>query len=129
LRVEPSAASNGRIFIVDDDVSSAQALAALLREEGYETVVTCSSAEAETVLAAGACGLLLLDPSLRDHSGVHLLSFAEEHGVPMVVITSDPAFDPERTHSAAASAFLYKPIRFPRLLGLVEHALHPGRPA
>jgi len=79
-------------------------------------------------LAGGTCELLLLDPSLRDKTGPSLLSYARELGVPQIVITSDPAFDPERTASTRGGGFLYKPIRLPTLLGLIADAVSPARP-
>ena len=80
-------------------------------------------------LAGGTCELLLLDPSLRDESGPRLLSYARELGVPRIVVTSNPAFDPERTASTRGGGFLYKPIRLPALLDLIADAVSPGRPA
>lgn len=80
-------------------------------------------------LAGGACELLLLDPSLRDQSGLSLLSYAQELGVPQIVITSDPAYDPERTPATRAGAFLYKPVRLAALLSLIANAVSPGPPA
>ena len=112
------------ILIVDDDPSSAEALAALLREEGHHATVAASGREATAALAGGACGLLILDPSLRDCTGPHLLRYADDLGVSTIVTTSDPAFDPVRTHDPIRW-FLYKPIRLPTLLSLVAHALNP----
>jgi DNA-binding NtrC family response regulator len=126
--VEPPPGRGSRILVVDDHPSSAQALAALLREEGHEAAVASCGAEAMSALAEGAYGLLLVDPSLLDHTGRSLLMRAEELGVPKIVMTSDPAFDPKRTHYAKISGFLYKPIRLPTLLGLIANALNPGRP-
>ena len=76
-----------------------------------------------TALAGGACGLLLLDPSLRDQTGPRLLSYAQKLGVPYIIITSDPAYDPERTPSTIAGGFLYKPIHLPTLLSLIMNAV------
>jgi CheY-like chemotaxis protein len=109
-----------RILVVDDDSSSAQALASLLREEGHTTAVAASGAAAITALATGAFDLLLLDPSLRDLAGPRVLSYGQELGVPLIVTTSDPAFDPERTPGTRARGFLYKPIHLPTLLGLID---------
>ena len=127
--MEPVPGRRTRILVVDDDPSSAQALAALLREEGHEATVAGSGAAAMTALASGACELLLLDPSLRDRTGPRLLSYAQELGVPKIVITSDPAFDPERTPATRAGGFLYKPIHLPTLLGLIANAVSPWPPA
>jgi DNA-binding NtrC family response regulator len=127
--VEAPLGRSTRILVVDDDSSSAQALAALLRDEGREAAVASSGAEAMAALSGGGCGLLLLEPSLRDQTGLHLLSYGEELGVPTIVMTSDPAFDPERMDYDGTGGFLYKPIRLPTLLDLIAAALGPVRPA
>ena len=127
--MEPFSARNARILVVDDDPSSAEAVATLFREEGHEAVVAVSGAEATAALAGGGYGLVLLDPALRDRSGLELISYAKALGVPTIVTTSDPAFDPARTHYDGIGAFLYKPIRVPTLLGLITKALNPGRSA
>lgn len=115
-----------RILVVDDDSSSAQALAALLREEGHQAKVAASGAAAMTALADGTWELVLLDPSLRDQTGPRVLSHGEELGVPLIVITSDPVFDPERTPCTRARGFLYKPIHLPTLLDLIASTVGPG---
>jgi len=116
------------ILVVDDDASSAQALVTLLVDEGYKADMATSGA-ATAALASGACRLLLLDPSLSDDTGLRLLNYAHGLGVPTIVMTSDPEFDPERTRRDGVGAFLYKPIRFSTLLGLVEAASGPSLPA
>ena len=127
--MEPRSRRRIRILVADDDSSSAQALAALLREEGHEAVVGASGAAAMSALAAGNWGLLLLDPALRDQSGPRVMAYAEELGVPLIVITSDPSFVPERSPCTRASGFLYKPIQLRTLLGLIAEAVDPGVPA
>jgi DNA-binding response OmpR family regulator len=128
LRVELQSARNARILVVDDDASSAQALAALLKEEGHETAVARSGAEAMTALDRGHCRLLLLDPALRDRSGLQVLTYAKERGVPTIVTTSDPVFDPERMPENGVGRFLYKPLRLAALLGLITTVLDPAQP-
>jgi two-component system, NtrC family, response regulator GlrR len=128
LRMELQSGRSARILVVDDDPSSAEALAALLQDEGHETAVARSGAEAMTALDDGRCRLLLLDPALRDRSGLELLHYAKERGVPTIVTTSDPVFDPERMHQNGVGRFLYKPLRLAALLGLITTVLDPGRP-
>jgi DNA-binding NtrC family response regulator len=125
--VKPTTRPRACILVVDDEVSSAQALAALLREEGHEAVVA-NSREAMTVLADRGCQLLLVDPALSDQTGLRLLSYANELGVSTIVVTSDPTFDPERTRGEGVG-FLYKPIRLPTLLAMIAKALRSGGPA
>lgn len=114
------------ILVVDDDSSSAQALAELLRDDGYEAAVAGSGAAGMTALAGGAWRLLLLDPALRDRTGRRVLGYAKELGVPAIVMTSDADFDPGRGLGNEAGAFLYKPIHLPTLLGLIATALGPA---
>ena len=127
--MEASPGTSGRILVVDEDLSSAEALVELLREEGHEARLASSAAEAMTALSQGPYRLLLVDPSLREDGGRQFLDFAKTLGVPTVVITSDPAFDPDRTRYTGLTGFLYKPIHLPTLLGVIADALKPGRPA
>lgn len=126
--MELQSGGHARILVVDDDPSSAQALAALLTEEGHETTVARSGAEAMTALDDGHWRLLLLDPALRDRSGLKLLHYAKERGVPTIVTTSDPVFDPQRMPENGVGRFLYKPLRLAALLGLITTVLDPGQP-
>jgi DNA-binding NtrC family response regulator len=112
-----------RILVADDDPSSANALATLLREESYEVVVAMSGKDAMRALEEGSQQLLVVEPSLGDCSGRRLLTLAEELGVPTIVITSDPEFDPSGPQGVQGAGFLYKPIQLPVLLGLMRRAL------
>ena len=113
---------------MDDDASSAKALAQLLQEEGYAATVATSGAVAIGALADRTYQLLLVEPSLGDRTGPELLRYADELGVPRIVITSDPDFDPARGHSARGGGFLYKPVHLATLLRLMVTALaSPGR--
>ena len=127
--MEPQSRRSIRILVVDDDASSAQALAALLREEGHTVGVARSGAAAIAELAAFGWELLLIDPSLRDQSGPRVLSEAEARGVPLIVLTADPAFDPARRPDARARPFLYKPIHLPTLLVLIADTAAPAATA
>ena len=127
--MEASTGSSGRILVVDDDQSSADALAELLREEGHDATLAISVAEAMTALRRGQYHLLLIDPSLRETGGREVLDLAKTLGVPTLIITSDPAYDPERTRNDGVTGFLYKPLHWPTLLGLIASALKPARPA
>ena len=114
---------------MDDDLSSAQALTELLKEEGHDAARTDTVAEAIAALSREPYRLLIVDPSLREGGGRRFLDLAGTLGVPTVVITSDPAFDPERTRYTGLAGFLYKPIHWPTLLQLIAGVLNPGRPA
>jgi DNA-binding NtrC family response regulator len=129
LRVRASGGREAHILVVDDDTSSAQALVALLDDEGYTAAIARSGAEASADLATGACWLLLVDPSLSDSTGPRVLDDAGSRGVPTIVMTSDPTFDPERTRRHRVAGFLYKPIRLAALLSLIDAASKPDLPS
>jgi DNA-binding response OmpR family regulator len=124
--MEAATRHNASILVVDDDSSGAQALAMLLRDDGYEAAVASSGAEGMAALAGGTCRVLLLDPALRDCTGLRVLRYARDLGVPTIVVTSNADFDPERGPGNEAGAFLYKPIHLPTLLGLIATALRPA---
>lgn len=101
----------------------------LLQEEGHDAGFAGSVAEAMAAFRRGPQGLLIVDPALRDGGGRDFLDLAKTLGVPTVVTTSDPAFDPERTRYDGLAGFLYKPIEMRTLLAVIASILEPGRPA
>ena len=123
MRVERVRERAYRILIVEDDSSSANALAALLAEEGYEPLAVAAGAEAMARLADGRYDLLLLEPSLRDQTGPAVLRCAQQLKTPTIIITTDPACESSGMRDASIRGFLYKPFRVPELLDLLTTTL------
>ena len=81
-------ARRARLLVVEDDVDTAEALASLLRGEGYE--VRWASDGAEALEAMGwRPDLVLLDLNLPDTSGVELgLRMRRQSDLPIIIASA-----------------------------------------
>jgi two-component system response regulator HydG len=121
---------NGRILIVDDESNARNALAEILREEGY----TCETA-ADGFKGLGRFGefepdLVLTDLKMPGMDGVELLTKVRERtpGLPVVVMTAFGAVDSAvQAMRSGAIDYLTKPINTDELLIVIERALHENR--
>ena len=115
---------DGRIVVVDDEVSVANFIAEVLRDKGYPTVVFTESPKAMTYLQDNMdkVALLLTDGSMPLVTGVELAEFAKSRdpSLPVVFITAYT-----KTHSAQAlkkigvDHYLQKPFSIDELLKTV----------
>jgi FixJ family two-component response regulator len=114
------------VFVVDDDVSVRESLAALMRYAGYQAEMFASAREFLARPAAQVPSCLLLDVSLPDLNGLELqeriatdrvdmpIIFITGHGdIPMTV----------RAMKAGAVEFLTKPLSQDALLSAIKTAL------
>src|SRR5664279_5015848 len=121
---------NGRILIVDDESNARNALAEILREEGY----TCETA-ADGFKGLGRFGefepdLVLTDLKMPGMDGVELLTKVRERspGLPVVVMTAFGAVDTAvLAMRNGAIDYLTKPINTGELLIVIERALAENR--
>ena len=121
---------NGRILIVDDESNARNALAEILREEGY----TCETA-ADGFKGLGRFGefepdLVLTDLKMPGMDGVELLTKVRERtpGLPVVVMTAFGAVDSAvQAMRSGAIDYLTKPINTDELLIVIDRALHENR--
>jgi DNA-binding NtrC family response regulator len=122
--------SRGRILIVDDESNARNALAEILREEGY----SCETA-ADGFKGLGRFGefdpdLLLTDLKMPGMDGVELLRRVRETfpGLPVIVMTAFGAVDTAvQAMRSGAIDYMTKPIRTDELLLVVERALSEHR--
>jgi DNA-binding NtrC family response regulator len=106
-----------RALVVDDDATFQEALATLVREEGFDVATASTLAEARTALATHPPDVVMLDLQLPDGSGLDLLRERDGTQGPDVVMitgnaTVDTAIDAIR---AGAADYLVKPGDMPRL--------------
>jgi len=113
------------VLIIEDDEGVRDAIAAILREEGYEVDVAASGAAALHRLAEGARpSLILLDLMMPEMDGIAFrrrqLDDPALRAIPVVIISARPdvARQAERLH---ADAFLQKPMSFEELLHVVQN--------
>ena len=120
------------VFVVDDDVSVRESLAALMRLAGWP-VLTFASAQAFLEEVRGpAAGCLVLDVSLPDLNGLELqerLSQAKSD-LPIIFITGHGDVPMSvRAMKAGAAEFFTKPLDNEALLGAVAEAVERSRAA
>ena len=121
---------NGRILIVDDESNARNALAEILREEGY----ACETA-ADGFKGLGRFGefepdLVLTDLKMPGMDGVELMTKVRERspGLPVVVMTAFGAVDTAvLAMRSGAVDYLTKPINTDELLIVIERALLENR--
>ncbi|HXJ36571.1 MAG TPA: sigma-54 dependent transcriptional regulator [Candidatus Eisenbacteria bacterium] len=117
-----------RALVVDDDVTFQEAIAELVREEGFEVATAATLAEARVGLAASPPDVVLLDINLPDGSGLDLLRQADGPVAPEFVLvtgngTVDSAIDAMRH---GASDYLTKPADVPRLRSVLLNVARRG---
>ncbi len=108
------------VLIVEDDADIRDALAEILRDEGYEVVGAGHGQDALTHLRGGGRpALILLDLMMPVMNGWQFreaqVADATLAAIPVVVISADGAAAREAVH-IGADAFLQKPIELEELL-------------
>jgi len=128
---EPEHSSQGlsgrRVLIVDDEANAVSALAALLGEEGIETIEATSAEQALTKASGRPLDLVLLDVEMPKMSGVALLrQLRRSHPqLPAVIISgvgpgAESLKEPLETQSVA---YLPKPLQIDQLLATISQLL------
>jgi two-component system response regulator AtoC len=114
-----------RALVVDDDVTSQSALAALVRDEGFEVETAGTLADARSSLESRSPDVMLLDVGLPDGSGLDFLRELDgATGAEIVLITGngtvDAAVDAIRH---GASDYLTKPADIARLQSVLVNVV------
>lgn len=117
------------VFVVDDDVSVRESLAALIEQAGYRAEVFAS---AEAFLAHPTnleTGCLVLDVSLPELSGLELqLRLVSRSSLPIIFISGRGDIPMTvRAMKAGAVEFLTKPFDRDVILGAIGHAVERSR--
>jgi two-component system response regulator HydG len=120
----------GRILIVDDESNARNALAEILREEGYSCETAADGFKGLGRFADFEPDLLLTDLKMPGMDGVELLRRVRETspGLPVIVMTAFGAVDTAvQAMRSGAIDYMTKPIRTDELLLVVERALSEHR--
>ena len=120
------AAARGRLIVIDDEKNAADALGALLREDGYEVSVAHDAETALKLLETQDPDLVLTDLRMPGMDGVELLGRIKAmHPATMVILMT--AFGTVKTAVKAmklgAEDYLNKPVDLEELELVVERAL------
>jgi CheY-like chemotaxis protein len=109
------------ILVVDDDAHSRTAVARLLSEEGYRTLVATDGEAAVAILATCQPDLVLTDLHMPRLGGRELVAWLrrEQPLTPVVVVSASAG--PEGV--AEADAFFTKPVPVGELLARIEALL------
>jgi len=119
-----------RILVVDDHLTTRQALGTILRQEGYEVREASAAEEALDLLRAFEPNLILSDLHMPRIDGATFLEMARESGcsASFVLMTS---LTHEEVAAAAmrsgAAQCLHKPLDIDVLLGVVQQELQRTR--
>ena len=113
------------ILIIEDDDGVRDALAAILREEGYVAEIANDGAAAMRRLAARPLpALILLDLMMPQMDGIDFrtrqLADPELRKIPVIIISARPDVA-RQAAKLGADAFLQKPMSFEELLHLVQN--------
>lgn len=115
-----------RILIVDNDMSSADALELMLHASGYSETRVAYSGEAALAIAGDfRPGVVLLDLSLLDMTGYHLAESlrdrAQSRRVRLIALTSSPEHaGREQARAVGFECYLVKPIASVELSNVME---------
>ncbi|TBR10493.1 MAG: response regulator [Lysobacter sp.] len=112
-----------RLLLVEDDMMIGEALANLLRGEGYAVDWAHDGIAADTALRAQDYDAILLDLGLPRRSGLDVLKAARARGcnVPVLIATARDAIEDRVAGlDAGADDYLLKPFDFSELLARVR---------
>ena len=114
-----------RALVVDDDVTSQSALAALVRDEGFEVETAGTLADARSSLESRSPDVMLLDVRLPDGSGLDFLRELDgATGAEIVLITGNGTVDAAvEAIRHGASDYLTKPADIARLQSVLVNVV------
>ena len=120
------AAAKGRLIVIDDEKNAAEALGALLREDGYEVAVAHEAETALKLLETQEPDLVLTDLRMPGMDGVELLGRVKKmHPATMVILMTayGTVKNAVKAMKLGAEDYLNKPVDLEELELVVERAL------
>ena len=114
-----------RILVVDDNADAAEALVMLLEGLGHEALVAHTGAAALDLAAECRPGVILLDLSLPDMSGIEVARrLRQEPALAATLILGLSGFDSEEHRKRCADAgmddYVEKPVGMDTLVALLD---------
>jgi len=123
-------AAKGRILVVDDDVSLAEMLSIVLRQEGFDTELVGRGDEAMGRFRAYAPDLVLLDLMLPGLDGIEVCKqIRAESGVPIVMLTAKgDTVDVVVGLESGADDYVVKPFKPKELIARIRARMRRFEP-
>jgi CheY-like chemotaxis protein len=119
------------ILIVDDEWALAEVLSAILRDEGYRTLVAGNGREAEALLKSERVDLVVADFLMPIMDAPALIAWMKREseliGIPVIIMTSLPETT-VRARAGAFAAYLQKPFMIDDIAEAVARHLLPEQP-
>ena len=120
-----------RVLLVEDEPSAAEALAYLLRADGFVVDWVGTGPEALASLARALPDIVLLDRLIPDADGLDICrDLRRRSSVPIIMITAlDSREDVVQAREAGADAYVAKPYQTVELWSLIHALAGRDRPA
>jgi CheY-like chemotaxis protein len=116
------------ILIVDDEWALAEVLSAILRDEGYRTLVAGNGRQAEALLKSEHVDLVVADFLMPIMDAPALIAWMKGEpaltGIPVVIMTSLPETE-VRSRARGFAAYLQKPFMIDDIAEAVARYLPP----
>jgi CheY-like chemotaxis protein len=116
------------ILVVDDEWALAEVLSAILRDEGYRTLVAGNGREAETLLKSETVDLVVVDFMMPIMDAPALIAWMKEEPalkmIPLIIMTSLPEAS-VRARCDGFAAYLQKPFMIDDIAEAVARYLPP----
>lgn len=105
-----------KILIVDDEPNIVSCLSEIL-EDYHETISTSSSEQAMSLLSSNDIDFVITDYNMPNINGMDLAKFAiNQYGTKVLIMTGDT----ELTTENPSIKIIFKPIKFSKLLNIIE---------
>jgi RNA polymerase sigma factor (sigma-70 family) len=120
------ASKDGTVFVVDDDSSTRELLAWLMKRHGLHSEVFPDAQSFLKGYRPGTPGCLVVDLNMPGMGGLELQQYLKDNGVPLpVIFLSGRADVPKAVRAVREGAidFIEKPFDYKRVVGLIEECL------
>jgi len=109
------------VLIVDDDEPTRQLLVALLRRDGFSSVVAANGAEAIKVLGSTDVAAIILDLMMPTVDGQTVIEYVarEKESIPVIVCTAAGPRTTDAIDSRVVKAIVRKPFDIDALTAIV----------
>ena len=116
------------VLVVDDDINTREALAALAEQEGFTTATAATIAEARIQLVRQRPDVVLMDLRLPDGSGIDLFEDLEDRAsIETILITGHASVESAvEALRLGASDYLIKPVNLQRLKAVLSRVPKSG---